>query len=76
MLFLQPFEVDAQKLVLLIPPRARRSCVLCSKNCKEYGVLDDINNTGSFSDLGSMGKLIQSCLEDKVGILVLLKHFC
>ena len=41
--------------------------MLCTTNCDKFCVLDEFEASRKLISEGSLGKLIQSCLEDKVG---------
>ena len=53
-------------LISLLPPRDRNSCVLCTGDCKTFATLEEFNINSTVSELNSVGKLIQTCLEVKV----------
>ena len=63
------FSEAARNMVLLLPMRDRSCCVLCTEGLDYFSSLDDFNINGNFSELYSMSKLIQKCLEEKVHVL-------
>lgn len=59
------FEVASQNLSSTLPVLAWKSCVLCTTNFDTFCVLDEFEANRKLIGEGSLGKLIQSCLEDK-----------
>lgn len=68
--FFQLFEIASQKLSPMLPELAWKSCVLCTtklNELNEFCVLDEFEASRKLISEGSLSKLIQSCLEGKVG---------
>ena len=64
--FLQAFVGVTSRLISLLPPRDRYSCILSTHDCKTVATLEEFNINSTVSELDSLGKLIQTCLEGKV----------